>query len=135
MIVEGTLPSTEPAALALRMANHFGHKVPVETRDGIAHVQTAFGSFALEPQENQLDIRLVADTERRGDHQQHDGGHEQRAAERSSRRRCGRHLLVVGDDCEEGEKQHRLPIEDLARQQQDVDVHREQSTRHQRPGE
>jgi hypothetical protein len=63
MIVEGTLPSTEPAALALRMANHFGHKVPVETRDGITHVQTAFGSFALEPQENQLDIRLAADTE------------------------------------------------------------------------
>ena len=78
--------------------------------------------------------RLVADTERRGDHQQHDGGDEQRAAERSSRRRCGRHLLVVRDDCEDGEKQHRLPVEDLARQQQDVDVHREEATGHQPPG-
>ena len=63
MIVEGTLPSAEPAALALRMANHFGHKVPVETRNGITHVETAFGSFALEPQKDALGIRLVADTE------------------------------------------------------------------------
>jgi hypothetical protein len=42
--------------------------------------------------------------------------------------------LVVGDDCEDGEKQHRLPVEDLARQQQDVDVHRDEATGYQPPG-
>ena len=56
--VQGTLRSAEPAALALRMGKHFGHKVPVETEGGVTRVTIAAGRFELEPADGELRIRL-----------------------------------------------------------------------------
>jgi hypothetical protein len=56
--VRGRVLSHEPHALALRMAKHFGHKVPVEERDGRTSVTTRFGRFHLVPDGDALAIEL-----------------------------------------------------------------------------
>jgi hypothetical protein len=58
MRVEGTLATDEPAALALRMGKHFGHKVPVETAGRVTRVRIPAGTFELEPADGALRIRL-----------------------------------------------------------------------------
>jgi hypothetical protein len=52
------IASVEPDALALRMANHFGHKVPVSTDAGVTRIETRFGRIELEPAGNALVLRL-----------------------------------------------------------------------------
>ena len=56
--MKATIATPEAAGLATRMEKHFGHKVEVERRDGVVHVQTRFGGFELEPREGELEVRL-----------------------------------------------------------------------------
>jgi uncharacterized protein len=58
MVVEGAISSREPAALALRMRKHFGHKVPVEEVGPVTRITTSAGAFELEPAADRLIIRL-----------------------------------------------------------------------------
>lgn len=53
--------SAQAEALALRMGNHFGHKVLVESEDGVTRVHTRFGPFELEPVGGVLRVRASAE--------------------------------------------------------------------------
>lgn len=44
--------------VALRLANHFSHKVPVTTVDGVTRVETRFGAFELHPRGGTLAVAL-----------------------------------------------------------------------------
>jgi hypothetical protein len=59
----GRLLSHEPEALALRMAKHFGHKVPVEQDGDRTVVMIPAGRFALEPAGDELLIELEPESE------------------------------------------------------------------------
>ena len=45
-------------AVALRMAKHFAHKVPVTEEDGVTRVETRFGAFELRPRGETLAVAL-----------------------------------------------------------------------------
>ena len=47
------------AAVALRMAKHFAHKVPVREEDGVTRVETRFGAFELRPTGDTLAVALL----------------------------------------------------------------------------
>jgi hypothetical protein len=59
--LSGRMRSAEPEALALRMANHFGHKVAVERTGGTTTIHTRFGTIELEPAAGELHVRLDGD--------------------------------------------------------------------------
>ena len=61
MRVTGRVDSTEPEALALRMARHFGHKVPVTQLGAATRIETRFGAIELEPAGNGLVVTLEGD--------------------------------------------------------------------------
>lgn len=44
--------------VALRMAKHFAHKVPVTEEDGSTRVETRFGAFELTPRGDTLAVTL-----------------------------------------------------------------------------
>lgn len=58
MTVRGRLSSDEPQALALRMAKHFGHKVPVEQSGERTTITIPPGRFELEPDGDALVVVL-----------------------------------------------------------------------------
>jgi hypothetical protein len=55
-----TVPTPEAAALALRMRQHFGHKVPVELQGEVSRVRISAGEFELEPRGDSLAVRATA---------------------------------------------------------------------------
>lgn len=61
MRMTGRVDSTEPEALALRMALHFGHKVPVAQVGAATRIETRFGAIELEPAGNELVVTLDGD--------------------------------------------------------------------------
>lgn len=63
MAERGRFLSQEPEALALRMAKHFGHKVPVEQDGDRTVVTIPAGRFALEPAGEELLIELEPESE------------------------------------------------------------------------
>jgi cytochrome b561 len=55
----GRISSSEPEALALRMAKHFAHKVDVaHEAGGVTRIETRFGRIELEPAPGALLLRL-----------------------------------------------------------------------------
>jgi hypothetical protein len=59
----GRIPSSEPDALALRMAKHFAHKVDVAHEAGVTRIETRFGRIDLEPAGDVLLLRLDGEDE------------------------------------------------------------------------
>jgi HAD superfamily hydrolase (TIGR01509 family) len=59
--VTGRIATAEPDALALRMARHFSHKVPVTTVGSVTHIETRVGRIELEPAGADLVVTLVGD--------------------------------------------------------------------------
>lgn len=56
--MKATVRTAQADGLAIRMAKHFGHKVPVSTEAGVTRVETRFGRFELEPGGDALEVRL-----------------------------------------------------------------------------
>jgi uncharacterized protein len=61
MTITGRIATTEPDALALRMAKHFGHKVPVTTVGTATHIETRVGRIELDPSGEELVVTRVGD--------------------------------------------------------------------------
>jgi uncharacterized protein len=61
----GRIPSSEPDKLALRLANHWGHKFPVENAGGVTRIELGSGSVELEPQDDVLAVRLSGEDDER----------------------------------------------------------------------
>lgn len=59
----GRIASPEPEALALRLAKHFAHKVPVSEEGRLTRIRTRFGLIELEPVGVELVLRLEGDDE------------------------------------------------------------------------
>jgi hypothetical protein len=59
--VNGWAKTSEATALIARTARHFAHKVPVETSDGYASIETRFGRAELEARGGGVAIVLAAD--------------------------------------------------------------------------
>jgi hypothetical protein len=58
---DALVQTSEPEALALRMANHFGHKVDVEQAAATTRVKLPTGMFELEPGAGELALRAFAE--------------------------------------------------------------------------
>jgi uncharacterized protein len=58
---DAVVRTAEPAALALRMAKHFGHKVEVEQAGATTRVRLPTGIFELEPGVGVLGLRASAE--------------------------------------------------------------------------
>ena len=61
--LRGRIASGEPEALALRMAKHFGHKVPIEERDGRTRITIGAGAFELAPAPGELELVLEPESD------------------------------------------------------------------------
>ena len=59
----GRIRSSEPEALALRMAKHFAHKVEVTRQAGVTRIDTRFGRIELEPAGAELLVRVDGEDE------------------------------------------------------------------------
>jgi hypothetical protein len=57
-VAAARIPSSEPEALALRMAMHFAHKVEVAQEGDVTRIETRFGRIELEPADGALLLRL-----------------------------------------------------------------------------
>jgi hypothetical protein len=56
--VKASVRTSQADGLAIRMAAHFDHKVPVSTEAGVTRVETRFGRVELEPGGAVLEVRL-----------------------------------------------------------------------------
>jgi hypothetical protein len=58
---DAVVRTVEPAALAVRMAKHFGHKVEVKQVGAITRVVLPTGTFELESAAGALNVRVSAE--------------------------------------------------------------------------
>ena len=63
MIASARVETPDAAGLAVRMANHFGHKVPVERSEGEVRIELPTAVARISVQADALALRVEADEE------------------------------------------------------------------------